>query len=87
MGTIADSENPDEMPHYVAFHQGLHCLIRQNQSLEKDFLKIFSSIYTMGYPDLTVLNFMEGFIDLKMVTRFQYLNVMIINYFVFLNKI
>ena len=25
-GTLADSEDPDEMQHYAAFHQGLHCL-------------------------------------------------------------
>ena len=23
---LANSADPDEMPHYVAFHQGLHCL-------------------------------------------------------------
>ena len=23
---LANSEDPDEMPHYVAFHLGLHCL-------------------------------------------------------------
>ena len=28
MGTLANSEDPDEMPHNVAFHQGLHCLLR-----------------------------------------------------------
>ena len=27
-GTLANSKEPDEMPHDVAFHQGLHCLIR-----------------------------------------------------------
>ena len=40
MGTLADNEDPDEMPHNAAFpdemphnaafHQGLHCLLRQN---------------------------------------------------------
>ena len=25
----ADGEDPDEMPHNVAFHWGLHCLLRQ----------------------------------------------------------
>ena len=24
--TLTNSEDPDEMQHYVAFHQGLHCL-------------------------------------------------------------
>ena len=23
---VANSADPDEMPHYIAFHQGLHCL-------------------------------------------------------------
>ena len=34
MGTLANSEDPDEIPHNAAFHQGLHCLIRHNQSSE-----------------------------------------------------
>ena len=50
------------MPHYVAFHQSLHCLLRQNQSSEKIFFFFFEiitcdpSIYTMVHPDLTVSN-------------------------------
>ena len=27
-GTLANSEDQDEMPHKAIFHQGLHCLIR-----------------------------------------------------------
>ena len=30
MGTLANSEDPDEMPQTAAFHQCLHCLLRQN---------------------------------------------------------
>ena len=26
MSTFANSEDPDVMQHYAAFHQGLHCL-------------------------------------------------------------
>ena len=26
--TLANSEDPGEMPHNAAFHQGLHCLLR-----------------------------------------------------------
>ena len=26
-GTLANSEDPDEMPHNAAFHQSLHCLL------------------------------------------------------------
>ena len=31
----ANSEDPDEMLHIAVFHQGLHCLLRQNQISEK----------------------------------------------------
>ena len=45
-----DSEDPDEMPHNVAFHQGLHCLLRQNRSSNRGKYTIFDpSIYTMGH--------------------------------------
>ena len=27
-GLFVDSRDPDEMPHYVAFHLGMHCLQR-----------------------------------------------------------
>ena len=36
IGTLANSEDPDEMPHDIAFHQGLHCLQRQEQSSKKE---------------------------------------------------
>ena len=29
MGTLEDSEDPDEMQHNAAFHLGLHCLLRK----------------------------------------------------------
>ena len=35
MSTLANSEDRDEMPHDAAFHQGLHCLLRQEHSSEK----------------------------------------------------
>ena len=28
MGTFANSEDPGEMQHNAAFHQGLHCLLK-----------------------------------------------------------
>ena len=31
MGTLANSDGPDEMQHNAAFHQGLHCLLRLKQ--------------------------------------------------------
>ena len=30
-GTLVNSEDPDEMQHNAAFHQGLHCLLRLKQ--------------------------------------------------------
>ena len=32
MGTMANSEDQDEMLHKAAFHLSLHCLLRENQS-------------------------------------------------------
>ena len=31
MGTLANSQDPYEMQHNAAFHQGLHCLLRLKQ--------------------------------------------------------
>ena len=31
MGILANSEDPDEMQHDAAFHQGLRCLLRLKQ--------------------------------------------------------
>ena len=33
---FANSEDSDEMLHNMAFHQGLHCLPRQNSSTQKE---------------------------------------------------
>ena len=61
--TLTNSVEKDEMPHNAAFYQGLHCLLRQNQSSEKEIQYFFEcltydhSIYTMDHPDLTVSNF------------------------------
>ena len=86
MGTLANSEDPDEVPHNVAFHQGLHCLLSQNRSSEKEIqyvLEIITcdpSIYTMNHQDLTVTNFLENSIGLKRVNGLQFYinNVLII---------
>ena len=40
MCTKANSEALGEMAQNAAFHQGLHCLLRQNRSLEKE-IQIF----------------------------------------------
>ena len=36
MGTLANSEDKDEIQHNVAFHQGLHYLSRLKQSSRTD---------------------------------------------------
>ena len=39
---LANSVNPDEMPQYVAFHQGLHCVPNNTFRVKKytTFLKL-----------------------------------------------
>ena len=55
MYTLANSEDVDEMPQNVAFHQGLHCLLRQKQFSEKEiqyYLEIITCdplLYTKGH--------------------------------------
>ena len=49
MGSLANSEDPDEMQHDAAFHLGLHCLLKQNQSFENIFfIDICAAIMSLG---------------------------------------
>ena len=41
MGTLANSEDPDEMPHDAAFHQALHCLLKKKIDLQGKKYNIF----------------------------------------------
>ena len=43
MGTLTNSEYPDEMQHYAAFHRGLHCLLRLKQPLGTEILNKFKN--------------------------------------------
>ena len=36
MSFMANTEYPDEIPHKVVFHHGLHCLLRQNRYSENE---------------------------------------------------
>ena len=60
MGTLANSEDSDEMQHNAAFHHGLHCLLRLKQpssSEKRHNLEIFTQDplkYAMGSPILIV---------------------------------
>ena len=62
MCSLAKSEDLDEMPHYAAFHQGLHCLLRQKLSSEKKihiYLEIITCdplIYTMDHSKFILSN-------------------------------
>ena len=67
--TTADRENPDEMTHNVAFHQGLHCLRRQKWSSGKKLqfcLEINTCDllnFTMGYSKFIASIQKEEFIS------------------------
>ena len=42
MGNLANSEDPDEMQQNAAFHQGLHCLLRLKNKLQrKNYIIIY----------------------------------------------
>ena len=50
--TFANSVDPDEMPHNVAFHLGLHCLSRVIIFFKIDFLSdVFFSFTNSVDPD------------------------------------
>ena len=71
-GTLANSEDPDEMQPYAAFHRGLLSLLRLKQSLgTKIHNKLENSTcnpllkYTMGCPILIVSTYMRKTIKYK----------------------
>ena len=43
MSTFANSEDPDEMQHDAAFHQGLHCLLTEKRSSDKRIQYFFEN--------------------------------------------
>ena len=62
MGTIPNSEVPDEMLHKAAYHQGLPCLLRQKNFFFFEIMTCYPSIYTMDHP-----NDLENSIGLKKI--------------------
>ena len=66
MGTLANSEDPDEMLHNAAFQQGLHCLLLQKPSSEieiqcyLEIIKCDPSTYTMDHPSLFYQTIMKN---------------------------
>ena len=57
-GTLANSEDPDEMQHNAAFHQDLHCLLRSKQSLgtEIHYNSHGPLKYTMGSSPILIVS-------------------------------
>ena len=54
MSTLAKNEDPDEMLHDAAFHQGLHRLLRQKRSSENGiqyYLEIIKPMTTEIYSE------------------------------------
>ena len=47
-GVLANIADPDEMPYYVAFHLGLHCL--PNYPLWVSGLQRFNSVNVILHP-------------------------------------
>ena len=74
MGTLANGEDPDEMPQQLAFHKGLHCLLRENKSIGTEVHPSLETlicdplICTMNHPRLTVSNKREEFISIQRVS-------------------
>ena len=71
MGTLANSEDPDEMPHNAAFHQSLHCMQYKIDLQRKKFTTFLElktcdpSKYILDHPGIIFFSFMENSIDLK----------------------
>ena len=73
--SLANSEDPDEMQHNAAFHQGLHCLLGLKQS---SWTEIHHNLenstcdplkYTMGCPILIVSICMRKSIRIRRVNH------------------
>ena len=72
-GTLANSEDPLEMQHNAAFHQGLYFLIRLKQTSRTEIHHNLENStcdplkYTMGSPLLIVLKCMGKYIRIQRV--------------------
>ena len=56
MGTMAYSDYPDKMSHKDAFHQGLHCFLRQ-----KSIKMIAITVSTVKAPNIAHLTLLTSF--------------------------
>ena len=50
MSTFANSEDPDEMQHNAAFHQGLHCLLKVKKIFrqKKTFVFFIAALWSQA---------------------------------------
>ena len=71
MGTWANIECPDEMPHTATFHQGMRCLLIQDRPVIflREIITCNPSICTIDHLDLTIPNIVENFIGPKMINQ------------------
>ena len=71
---LVNSEDPDKMLHYAAFHLGLHCLLLKTKLFLRERNTFFGGtedlsintdalIYTIDHPDIIVQNVCRA--DLK----------------------
>ena len=76
MGSLSNNENPDVLLQNAAFHQGLQCFRRQEQSSEKEIhvqyhLEIITwdpSMYNeQNHPNFIASNQMEEFFSTQRV--------------------
>ena len=70
MGTLANSDDTDEIPQSVTFHQGLHCLLKKEQSsrtkdhLNLEILTLDLLICTISHSRFILSYQMEEFINI-----------------------
>ena len=77
MRNFANYEDPDEMSHNAAFHQGLHSLLSQKWSSAKEIQIHLENIthdpsilvYTMDHPKIIVTNQKEESISASRVKK------------------
>ena len=68
MPTLVNSEDPDEMLHTAAFHQGLHCLLSEKE------LQNYLEIITLG--SLNIYNVQPQVYCVKPEGRIHYKGLM-----------
>ena len=67
MGTLTNSEDPDEMQHDAAFHQGLHCKGKKifrlsSSSCTRDWIVTFSGLILSDHGPAIVLQVLKVYL-------------------------